>query len=141
MAQQDKLDEHAPLDNLVDQIRIERLPALIVATHLRENLRLEAPVLEHLRRRLDEVARDRRPVEPRETRLAEQPVEDVAHLVEEGHDVVVPHQRGLRGRRLREVRDHRRERVRACPVRLVVPREQRPDRGVGVLRRCCSEAC
>lgn len=40
-------------------------------------------------------------METREARLAEQPVEDVAHLMEERHDVAMLHERGRRRGRLR----------------------------------------
>ena len=61
------------------------------------------------------------------------------HLVEERDDVVVPHERGALGRRLGEVRDHRRERVAALAVGARVAREQSPDRRVRVLRRWAPE--
>ena len=60
----------------------------------------------HLRRRLDEVARDARAVKPGELRLGAQAVERVAHLVEEGDDVIVLHERGPGWGGLGEVRDH-----------------------------------
>ena len=50
-------------------------------------------------------------METRKACLAEQPMEDVAHLVEERHDVAVLHERGRCRSRLCEVRDHRRKRV------------------------------
>jgi hypothetical protein len=46
------------------------------------------------------------PMEPRELDPTQQPMEHVAHLMEERHHIVVPHQRRLFGRRLGEVGHH-----------------------------------
>lgn len=101
------------LDNLLNKLRRQRLLGLVVARHLLEDLGLPAPVLQHLRGRFDKVAGDGGAVEPGVLGLAEEAVEDVAHLVEEGDDVVVPHEGGLVGSGLREIGDHGGEGVRA----------------------------
>jgi hypothetical protein len=49
---------HSPLDDLVDQLFAERFLGLVVARHLGKDLRLPAPILQHLRRRFHKVARD-----------------------------------------------------------------------------------
>src|SRR5438128_2315989 len=68
-----------------------------------ERFLLPRPLLEHLRRRLDEVTRDARAREGRELRLAEQVMDDVTELVEEGDRVLVAHERGRGAARLRKV--------------------------------------
>ena len=107
-----------------------------MARHDLENLRLEAPVLEHLRRRLHKVARDARPVEARELGPAQQPVEDVAHLVEERYDVVVAHERWFGRGGLGQVCDHGREGIAARAVIPIVTGEEGPHGSVRVLGLC-----
>ena len=82
---------------------------LVVPGEGREHRRILGPLLEHLRRRLDEVllgadAADADPgVAPRE-----QGVEQVSELVEEGADVAVLHEPRIAGLAAREVADQRR---------------------------------
>ena len=52
----------------------------------------DAPILQHLRGRLYEVAYDSSPMEARELRAAQQAVKDVTHFVEKRDDIVVTHQ-------------------------------------------------
>jgi hypothetical protein len=71
----------------------------VVAAYFREHHGLPAPVLKHLRGRLDEVAGDLGTVEAEITSSGEQGVECMTHLMEEGHHVVVGHEcRYTRGR-------------------------------------------
>ena len=46
-------------------------------------------------------------VEPSEFCLAQQPVEDVSHFVEERHDIVMAHERGFVGCGFGKIGDHR----------------------------------
>ncbi len=46
-------------------------------------------------------------VEPSEFRLAQQPMEDMPHFVEERHDIVVAHERGFVGCGFGKIGDHR----------------------------------
>jgi hypothetical protein len=65
-------------------------------------------------------------------RLAQQPVEDMAHLVEECNHIVVPHQRRLVRGGFGQVRNHGSERVAALAVGKIVAGEERPYRSMGV---------
>lgn len=60
-------------------------------------------------------------------------MEHVSHLMEESDHIVVSHQRWPIGRRFREVRHHRSERVASLAIRKIVPREKGPYSRVGVL--------
>ena len=94
------------------------------------------PVLEHLRRRLDEVASPcacRRSAGARRGR--QRLVEDVAELVEERLDLGVAQQRGLRRGRLREVGDDRADRRLVAAVRQRAAADEREGGGVAVLVR------
>ena len=66
-------------------------------------------------------------MESPESRFAKQAVEDVSHLVEEGDNIVMPHQCGLSWRRLGEVGHHRCQRIVSRPVRFGVAVVQWPD--------------
>ena len=59
-------------------------------------------------------------MEPREPRLTQQPVEDMSHLMEECHNIIVSHEGGLVGCRLRKVGNHGCQWIAARAVRLLV---------------------
>lgn len=125
---------HIPaLDDLLNELMRQRLLGLVMARHLLKDLGLPAPILQHLRRRFDEIASDGGAVEPGVLGLAEEAMEDVAHLMEEGDDVVVSHESGLVRSGLSEVGDHRGEGVGARTVFLGVAAKQGPDGGMRVL--------
>ena len=69
-------------------------------------------------------------VEPSEFRLAQQPMEDMPHFVEERHDIVVAHERGLIRGRLRKIGNHGRQWVTARTVGLGESRKNRPHGGM-----------
>ena len=87
------------------QLGRDRLAGLVVLGERLQRLGRPDPLLEHLRRRLDEVplGRDARDAGPPRV-AAEHVVQQVAELVEERLDVGVLHQRRL-GAGLREVAD------------------------------------
>ena len=64
-------------------------PQNVVPQHM---TRSHLPVLQHLGRCFYEVPRHTGSVEPRELRLTQQAMENVAHLVEECYNVVMPHE-------------------------------------------------
>lgn len=61
-------------------------------------------------------------MEPSEFCLAQEPVEDVAHFMEECHDIIVAHESRFVGCGLGKIGDHSRQWVAAFPVRAVVSR-------------------
>src|SRR6185437_7163186 len=67
---------------------------------------LPAPVLQHLRRRLDEVALGRGATEAGALGRRQRLMEDVPEFMEERHHLGVAQKRRLRRRRLRKVRDY-----------------------------------
>lgn len=72
-------------------------------------------------------------MESRETRLAEQTMEDMTHFMEERHDIIMTHECGTLGRGLREVGDHGRDRIVTLSIGKVVPGNKRPDCSMRVL--------
>ena len=84
-------------------------------------------------RSFDKVPGDSGSVEPSEFGSTEETVEDVAHFVEEGCDVVVTHQGGFVGCWFGEIGDHGGEWVVARAVGLFVAWEDTPYCGMRVL--------
>ncbi|AUX44084.1 uncharacterized protein SOCE26_055440 [Sorangium cellulosum] len=97
-----------------------------------EHLARPRPLLEHLARRLDEVAHGRGPRVGGQLRAREEVVQHVPELVEEGHHVLVGHERRLRPG-LREVALERRDRRLPRPVVEPLRRPHREHRRVFVL--------
>ena len=56
----------------------------------------------------------------------------MTHLMEERHNVIVPHQRRFLGRRFGKVGNHGCDRIISLAIREVIARQERPDRGMGV---------
>ena len=94
-----------------EQVVGQRLAGLVVLGEGLQHAGVPDPVLEHLRGQLDEVQGGRGAGERAVVHLGEQVVQSVAELVEERLDVLVHHERGLVGRRRREVADHRDHRL------------------------------
>ena len=59
-------------------------------------------------------------MEPRELGPAEQTMEDMSHLMEERHDIIMPHQRRFPWRRFGQVGNHGSDRVASLAVRALV---------------------
>lgn len=118
------------LYDLVYQLLPKRLLFLVVARHLLEHLWLPAPILQHLRRCLDEIASDGCSMEPGELGPRKESMEDVAHFVEEGYNVVVTHESWLIGSWLGKIGDHCSCWVATLPFSSLVAWENRPDCGV-----------
>jgi hypothetical protein len=74
-------------------------------------------------------------MEPAEFRMAQKMVEDMPHLVEEGNNVVMPHQSWFIWRGFRQVGYHRSERETALARRQIVTPKEGPNCGMGVLER------
>jgi hypothetical protein len=59
--------------------------------------------------------------------FAQQTMENMAHLMEERHDIVVSHQSGFLWRGFRQISDHRSQRIVACIVWKLIASQERPD--------------
>jgi len=122
------------LDDLLNQLRAQWLLGLVVAAHFLEHLRFPTPILQHLRRRLDEVTRDTCAVEPRVLGFAEEAMEDMSHLMEESNNVIVAHEGGLLWSGFGKVGNHGSQRVAARPITLGVAAQEGPDGSMRVFR-------
>lgn len=135
LAQIEETDVHiAAIDELLDELRGERLLRLVVTRHLLQHFWFPAPVLQHLRRGFNKVARNAGAMEPAELCLAEETMEDMSHFMEESHYVVMSHERGLVRSWFGKVGYHSSDWVAPVSVGTLVAREKRPNSGMRVLR-------
>ena len=109
------LTELAGPPHLRHQLRRNGFTGLIVRREGRQRRRIPDPFLEHLRRRLGEVALETRAAQavPR-AMTADQSMDDVAELVEERAHLVVRHQTRIVGASTRQARPRARPRECAC---------------------------
>ena len=66
--------------------------------------------------------------------FAQQTMEDMAHLVEERHDIVMSHQSRFLGSGFRQIGDHRSQRIVACIVWKIITSQDRPNSSMRVFR-------
>jgi uncharacterized Ntn-hydrolase superfamily protein len=66
-------------------------------------------------------------MESRIFRFAQQTMENMAHLMEERHDIVMSHQSRFLRSGFRQIGDHRSQRIVACIVWKVITSQERPD--------------
>src|ERR1051326_5149411 len=92
-------------DHSLEKVPGQRRAGFHMAGKAGQDFRIPDPVLEHLRRRFNEVALGAGAGTTKVPSAGEGLVEDVAELVEKGLDLRMSEERRLRGRRFGEVRD------------------------------------
>ena len=66
--------------------------------------------------------------------FAQQTMENMAHLMEECHDIVVSHQSRFLRSRFRQIGDHRSQRIVTCIVRKLITSQKRPNSSMRIFR-------
>ena len=73
-------------------------------------------------------------MEPRILGFAQQTMENMTHLMEERHDVVVSHQSRFLRSGFSQIGDHRRQRIVACIAWKLITGQERPDSSMRIFR-------